>query len=61
MIDYKPAVLAALTEALSCRGGMHSRGWQQDDVQQTSHSRRPQAIGPGSRHLWREHFAEVLK
>ncbi len=57
---FKPAVLAALTEALSCRGGAHRRGWQQDDVQQKPF---PEAAGdrPGIKALWREHFAEVLR
>jgi hypothetical protein len=57
---YKPAVLTALTDALSCRGGMHSRGWRQADVPQRPFPEAA-AARPGIIALWREHFADVLK
>ncbi len=56
---FKTAILSALTEAISCRGGAHSRGWRQEDVLQRPF---PEAAGerPGIMKLWHEHFAGVL-
>ena len=56
---FKTAVFTALTEAISCRGGVHSGGWRREDITQRPF---PEAAGdrPGIMKLWHEYFAGVL-
>ena len=56
---FRPAVVRALDEALTCRGGSASRGYGRADMEQRAF---PLAAGdrPGILSLWREHAAEIV-
>jgi len=56
---FKPSILRALDEALTCRGGTMQRGYRQSSIEQRAF---PLAAGdrPGIKSIWHEHAKGIV-